>query len=300
MNPRGRSRNLGSARHWAVIAWAAIGLTLAACAQEPAPLPSLLAEAQVATKQPAQAAVPKSTVEAPKPTMEAPAQIPQDLWAQLPPEHPALEPVANGWRVAPLVGEKAPDQGAVGEGKKVPLLPDPEYPTRQRKRMNIDQLDAALLGATGGLTWTVAGKNQFAALSTTLGKPDFADMVIEDLAPSTLFQKFLQDAALNVCEALVAKDAKAKPADRVYFVHAEPTATPAKDAAAVEKNLRYLLLRWHGRQLPQGAPQLENWRFLLAGAQKTAAAGKKPTEAAQQGWQALCVGLVTHPSFYTY
>lgn len=294
MNPRGRSSKLGSARDWAVIAWAAIGLIVTACAQEPAPPPNQLGKVPAAPEQSTQAALPK-------PTMEAPAQIPQDLWAQLPPEHPALEPVASGWRMAPLVGEKAPDQGAVGEGKKVPLLPDPEYPTRQRKRMNIDQLDAALQGATGGLTWTVAGKNQFAALSTTLGKPDFLDMVIEDLAPSTLFQKFLQDAALNVCEALIAKDAKAKPADRVYFVHADPTATPGADAAAVDKNLRYLLLRWHGRQLPQGAPQLENWRFLLAGAQKAAAASaKKPAEAAQQGWQALCVGLATHPSFYTY
>ncbi len=294
MNPRGRSTLSGSPWRWAAAAWA-----LTACTQEPAPPPTLPTSALAASKPAPQIALPKATA-------EAPAAIPQELWAQLPPDHPALErlpsqdPSQAGRQVAPVVGEKAPDLGAVGEGKLVPLLPDPEYPTRQRKRMNIDQLDAALLGASGGLTWTVGGKNQFAALQTTLGKPDFIDMVIEDLAPSTLFQKFLQDAALNVCEALVAKDAKAKPADRVYFVHAEPTATPGADAAAVEKNLRYLLLRWHGRQLPQGAPQLESWRFLLAGAQKTAASTKKPAEAAQQGWQALCVGLVTHPSFYTY
>lgn len=263
-------------------------LLLSSCAQDQAAGATAAPGQGVQAVQPsaAQAAVPKAT-------MEAPAAIPEQLWAQLPPEHPALERTPRGWRTAPIVGEKTPDLGAVGEGKKVPLLPDPEYPTRERKRMNIDQLDAALQAVSGGLTWTVAGKNQFVVLAATLGKPDFADMVMEDLAPSTLFQKFLQDAALNACETLVAKDAKAKPADRVYFVHAEPAATPAKDGLAVDKNLRYLLLRWHGRQLPAGAPQLENWRFLLAGAQKTAGSP-------QLGWQALCVGLATHPSFYTY
>jgi hypothetical protein len=228
------------------------------------------------------------------PDHEPPAAIPPETWLELPPDHPALERFRTEHRqVARVVGDVPADEGVVGEGKNVALLPDPEYPTRQRKRMNIDQLDDSFQVVSGGLTWTVGGKNQFSALSSTLGKPDFADMVIEDLTPSTLFEKFLQDAALNVCEALVAKDAKAKPADRVFFVHAEPTSTVAKDAAAVDKNLAYLLLRWHGRQVPPGSPLLENWRFLLSGVQKSAASP-------QAGWQAVCVGLATHPAFYTY
>ncbi len=234
----------------------------------------------------------------PQQPQQAPLVAPPQAWLNLPPSHPLLERAPAGRQLKPLVGDAPADQGALGDGKAVALLPEPEYPTRPRKRMNIDQLDAALLKASGGLTWMVAGKNQFEALSATLGKPDFADQVMEDLSPSTIFQKFLQDAALNVCEALIAKDAKAKPADQVFFVHALPTATPAKDPAAVEQNLRYLLLRWHGRQLPKGAPQLENWRFLLAGAQKTAS-GTAAAQA-QAGWQAVCVALATHPSFYTY
>lgn len=229
---------------------------------------------------------------------QAPLVVTPQAWLELPPDHPLLEREPAGRQFKPLVGDAPADPGALGDGKAVALLPDPEYPTRPRKRMNIDQLDAALLQASGGFTWMVAGKNQFEALAATLGKPDFADQVMEDLTPSTIFQKFLHDAALNVCEALIAKDAKAKPADQVFFVHALPTATPAKDPAAVEQNLRYLLLRWHGRQLAKGAPQLENWRFLLAGAQKTAS-GTAAVQA-QAGWQAVCVALATHPSFYTY
>lgn len=229
---------------------------------------------------------------------QAPLVAPAQAWLELPPDHPLVERQAVRGAAKPLVGDSAADQGALGDGKAVALLPDPEYPGRPRKRMNIDQLNAALLQASGGLTWVVAGKNQFEALAATLGKPDFADQVMEDLSPSTIFAKFLHDAALNVCEALVAKDAKAAPAERVFFVHAAPTATPGQDLAAVNANLRYLLLRWHGRQLAKDAPQLENWRFLLASAQKTAS-GAAPAQA-QAGWQAVCVALATHPAFYTY
>jgi hypothetical protein len=271
-------------------AWVAVaicGAMIAACDGAP-PQPPVLAQtpSEIHQRAPSQ------------PQRQAPVAVPAQAWLELPPDHPLVTRQPAGRLLKPLVGEAPADPGALGDGKAVALLPDPDYPTRQRKRMNIDQLDAALLQASGGLTWMVAGKNQFEALSATLGKPDYADQVMEDLSPSTIFQKFLQDAALNVCEALIAKDAKAKPAEQVFFVHALPTATPAKDPAAVEQNLRYLLLRWHGRQLPKGAPQLENWRFLLAGAQKTAS-GTAAAQA-QAGWQAVCVALATHPSFYTY
>lgn len=232
------------------------------------------------------------------PLPQAPLEVAPQTWLELPPDHPLVERAPAGRLRKPLVGDAPADQGALGDGKPVALLPDPEYPTRPRKRMNIDQLDAALLKASGGVTWVVGGKNQFDALAATLGKPDFADQVMEDLSPSTIFEKFLHDAALDVCETLIAKDAKAKADERVFFVHALPTATPAKDAAAVDDNLRYLLLRWHGRQLAKGAPQLENWRFLLAAAQKTAA-GTAAAQA-QAGWQTVCVALATHPAFYTY
>ena len=61
-------------------------------------------------------------------------------------------------------------------------------PNRHRKRMNIDQLNRAMLDVTGGLTWIDHSGNEprnlFEELSLTLGRPDYVQFVVEDLAPS--------------------------------------------------------------------------------------------------------------------
>ncbi|MSP90337.1 MAG: hypothetical protein EXR79_00800 [Myxococcales bacterium] len=211
---------------------------------------------------------------------------------QLPPDHPAVEPQF-------VVGDDPPIEGTRSPGVAVARMPEPDYPTRPLKRMNVDQLDDALQQATGGIAWAPAppgslkGQNQFVALARTLGKPDYADMTSEDLVPSALFQKFLQDAAVFVCDELIKKDPARPVALKTFFVAAGPTATPDGNLAAVDANLRQLLLRFHGRAVPANAPELQKWRFLLASAQKA-------TKSPQLGWQAVCVGLVTHPNFYLY
>ncbi|MSQ83095.1 MAG: hypothetical protein EXR77_09305 [Myxococcales bacterium] len=240
----------------------------------------------------------------PQPPLEAPVAIEPHSWQQLPPDHAAVE----SWRPArrsntdhsgpttadprPMLGDSLPTDAQFGDGIKVKAMPDPDMPIRQRKRMNIDQLDAALQNASGGIGWTVGAKNQFSVLSLTLGKPDYVDMTQEDLTPSALFQKFLGDAAASLCTKLVAADAKAAADKRVFFVKAELTASPTKDSAAIAANLSYLVQRWHGRTVAPTSPEITQWQFLLTGAQKVST----PAE----GWQAVCVALATHPAFYTY
>jgi hypothetical protein len=186
--------------------------------------------------------------------------------------------------------------GTFGEPLDVELLPPPtpnEPLARNRRRVDIDQLDAIIRAATGGIGWEVAGKSQLTELSLTLGKPDYLDQTHEDLDPSALFEKFLGDAARAVCRDVRVKDVTLAAGERALMIDASPDDTYASAPGAIESNLRTLLLRFHGRQVPAAAPELEHWRWLYQTAELKLG---KPALA----WQAVCVGLMTHPDFYTY
>lgn len=207
----------------------------------------------------------------------------------------------------------APATPAAPEKKDPPAMPPPPPPTseagvepgtpgtlsppqgRARRRMNIDQLDAAIRRATSGLGWDVNGQNQFTRLAPSLGKPDYLQRTREVLEPSLIFQKFLDDAARSVCARLVAEERNRAADDRVLFVkvpagRADPSGVTPE---AVDENLRAVLLRFHGRKLEPGAPELSGWRFLYQSA--VTVSGN-----AETAWQTVCVGVMTHPDFYTY
>jgi len=195
-----------------------------------------------------------------------------------------------------------PVDGELGGGKAIGLVPAVQAPTRNRRRMNIDQLDAALRRVSGGIGWTsgkgtkgaAAGKNNFVVLAATLGKPNYTDLTNEDLEPGALFQKFLGDASSSVCAKLSAREATIADADkRVLMRHVAPTDTFSSNPAGVNKNIAWLVLRYHGRKLPADSPQLEPWRFLFQTATKVS---KSPATA----WRAVCVGLIQHPLFFTW
>ncbi len=187
-----------------------------------------------------------------------------------------------------------PILGGLGSGEPAELLPPPpEAASRQRKRMDIDQLDAAIQRVTGGIGWTKNGKNQFEELARTLGKPDYVDLTTKDMEPSALFQKFLDDAARSACSGLMTKELQVTPEERVLFVHVTPEDTWKTQPEQVVMNLLYLLERYHGKVLSNTSPQLEPWRWLFESAEHVA---KDPLVA----WQVVCVGLITHPGFYTY
>lgn len=168
-------------------------------------------------------------------------------------------------------------------------------PDRGRRRMDVDQLDAAMRRATGGLGWDDSGGNpQFARFAATLGVPDYVGTTTEDLEVSALFLKFLDDAARSTCDRLIAREERAMPAERVFLVHAEIDASLPGDAAEIDENLAYLLLRFHGRRVDPGAEELEPWRELFASAR--AASPDEPSAA----WRTTCVALFDHPDFYLY
>lgn len=203
-------------------------------------------------------------------------------------------PEAAGNLHEPVAGEVI--HGTFGEGIAVDLIPKPvvvEPPLRPRKRLDLDQLNAALRGATHGIGWEIAGKDQFVELALTLGKPDYIDQTIENLEPSALFLKFLGDASRSVCDAVQKRELSLPVGERALLLAADETQTSATAPEAIDDNLRALLLRFHGRAVAVGAPELEHWRWLYQTAELKLG---QPLLA----WQAVCVGLINHPDFYTY
>ncbi len=182
-----------------------------------------------------------------------------------------------------------------GEPIDVGLLPAPEEGaplTRMRRRVDLDQLDALIKGVTGGFGWEVGGKNQLVELAATLGKPDYLDQTTEILDASALFMKFLGDAARSVCNETRKRDLAAEAGARALMRVAGPTDTWAKAPELIDANLQALLLRFHGRAVAGDSPELEHWRWLYRAAELKL----DPARA----WQAVCVGLMTHPDFISY
>jgi hypothetical protein len=160
---------------------------------------------------------------------------------------------------------------------------------RARRRMNLDQLEAAFLQVSDGLNWTERRGNNdvslFRELSATLGKPDYIQITTEILEPTALFQKFLDDAARQVCQKMVTRDAEQASNALVRI--------DGTDAAVVSEHLRDLILRFHGRLLAEDSRDLAQWQWLYDSIVRM-------TEIPEAPWNAVCVALFTHPDFYTY
>lgn len=225
------------------------------------------------------------------------------------------EPRSTAAVPIPFMGKNQIDPGQLGTSlaqhdpiAAVHLMPKEEVqeaPYRTRRRMDLDQLNAAIKTVTGGLEWMVNGDNQFVTLASTLGKPDFATITQEDLDTTAMFLKFLGDAARNVCFRLVDDDLARPVATRVLFKFASPEQSMATNPEAIETNLIYLLKRFHGlssRSLSnsgaEDAPnalgaELQQWLWLYQAAEHLS---ENPSDA----WRTVCIALITHPDFYLY
>lgn len=199
------------------------------------------------------------------------------------------DPVPTG----PVPPEPLPPPTGAWDGHGTSPLPTAGAAPRDRRRMDVDQLDASIRAVTGGIGWDVSGVNQFQKLSATLGKPDYLSNTYEDLTPNLLFEKFLEDAAASVCDQLLTRERAGSP-DNVFLVHADADDTSLGEPERVAENLSYLLLRYHGRVVATDDPQLEPWTFLFQGAEL--AGNGDPIVA----WRTVCVALITHPDFSSY
>lgn len=188
----------------------------------------------------------------------------------------------------------APRPVQVGDSRSVDLLPPPEVTARPRRRLNLDQLANAMTQVSGGIGWTERRGNDdvdlFVELAATLGKPDYIQVVSEDLEPSSLFLKFLDDAARSICGKMVRRDLDDDDS-RVLFKYVTPGA--AADGIDVNLNLAYLVRRFHGHAVAPDDSRVQAWRWLYDSVVHVTG---EPID----GWNAVCVGLYTHVDFYSY
>lgn len=206
--------------------------------------------------------------------------------------------LAAGLVSAPACEITEIDVELVPEGEAPLLPPGPPPPARPRIRMNLDQLEAALVQVSGGVRWEADFRghpfSQFDLrhLGRTLGKADYFQRTEDDLSPGVVFQKFLDDAARHTCGEMVARDAATRDGQDVEPPLAAPILVPA-EGVDPDAHMAGLLARFHSRLVAPDDPALDPWRTLVQRVGEAGADG--PTT-----WRAVCVALITHPDFYLF
>ncbi len=230
---------------------------------------------QPASEMMEQAPTTPSTQGTPPGQMEAPTPPQMETPQASAPADPVAAEVESNW----------------GDPAEAALAFPPEIiePGRVRRRMNLDQLENAFLSVSGGLNWTErqgqVDVSLFRALSATLGKPDYIQSTNEVLEPTALFQKFLDDAARQVCGKMIARDQE-RPAQSTMMLWDE-------DEDGIQEHLQALILRFHQRDLGAESADLAQWRWLYDSVVFM-------TDSRAERWNTVCVALFTHPDFYTY
>jgi hypothetical protein len=100
------------------------------------------------------------------------------------------------------------------------------------RRLSTRQLMKSMETVLGGSIWMVGGTNGFDARSRTLGEPDYIAVVDENLEPSALFLKFMDDAAKDGCTRAVTADQGRAANQRVLYKTVSLTDTVASNRYA--------------------------------------------------------------------
>lgn len=156
------------------------------------------------------------------------------------------------------------------------------------RRLSVDELRRSIPEIFGGITWTVpVGRNEavgFDQLSRTLGEADYIQSTVNNLDPTPLFLKFMDDMAGDVCEKAILQDAgTTRPADRIIVRETN-----------IDANLRYLRLKLHGLHVADDA--MDGLVELRALYDDIVAESGDPND----GWFGVCVAMVTAPEFLAY
>lgn len=170
------------------------------------------------------------------------------------------------------------------------------------QRLTISQLTQSMLVVLGGKSWMVGAKSGFTVRAATLGQPDYLGVVEENLEASPVYQKFMLDAAISGCTAAADGDAALAANQRVLMRLVGLTDTVASNLTAVNQNLRYLKLRFHGVKVASNdTASLDALRIVFSSAVSGAAGAANPTAAhVKEGWRAVCVALMTAPEYHLY
>ncbi len=155
---------------------------------------------------------------------------------------------------------------------------------RYSRRMSVMQLKAVLPQLFKGITWKSGSRNMFDLLSRTLGQADYLQVTQNSRESTSLFMKFMDDMAGQVCKAAVKADRKTQDMRRRSVIR-------YKD---VNKTLRFLRLKFHSIYVPENSTEsIKQLRTLydrvLAKTRKTSTA-----------WEGVCIAVLTAPEFFSY
>ena len=233
--------------------------------------------------------------EAPVPASPAGPQLDvRDEGPVLPLDHPPIDGTGGG-SVATGGGSGG---GGGGGGGSIATGPS----SADAQRLTVRQLAQSLPVVLGGNTWMVGTANGFNSRSATLGEADYLGVVDENLEASSLYQKFMGDAARDGCTRAANADAALAANARVLMRMGSLTDTVTTNATAVDANLRYLKLRFHGVKVAStDSASLAGLRTVFTDAVRGAAGAGTPTQAhVKEGWRAVCVALLTAPEYHLY
>jgi hypothetical protein len=194
---------------------------------------------------------------------------------------------------APGGGGEGGEGGAGGAPVEQALM------VRAPGRMTIEQLARSIPVVTGGLRWMedfgTGPVDMLEVLAPTLGAPDYLLVTEENLEPTIIVAKFMQDASHRICTRWIEADRMATPAERTFVRHDDWDSLADAD---VNHTLRMLQLRFFAKHVPadQDAP-IADLRELFQNASSTAAT---PANKARDGWLAVCIALMTDPEFILY
>ncbi|MCB9727807.1 MAG: hypothetical protein H6746_04875 [Deltaproteobacteria bacterium] len=201
-------------------------------------------------------------------------------------------------REVDAAGSDAPGGDApvleVDAGPDLPAGP----PGRAVHRMTVEQLARSIPVVTGGIAWTEdfggGPLDILGFLAPTLGAPDYTLVVSENLEPSLLIAKFMQDASQRICAKWVTRDRERPPGERTLIVHDDWDSTAEAD---VKQSLRALELRFFSRRIAPGddAPIADLYQLFTE-----AAAAAPPGKGPDDGWLGVCIAMMTDPAFVLY
>ena len=206
---------------------------------------------------------------------------------------PPPEPVTE-----PEIAEEIPgaESEGVGEAELNPVA------SRDTRRLSIRALSKSLTQVTG-IEWLEEGESPYHTYRGTLGIPDYAQSVSEDLDPGIMFYKQLMNAANYSCEEMVNHDITLPLAERKLLHN---LSEDSSDPDAVKTTLVKALVRFHGEEedLAHDSATLTKWYDLWQGlhdAHGTEEDGDFDEQNANlMAWQLVCEALILSPNFYTY
>jgi hypothetical protein len=164
--------------------------------------------------------------------------------------------------------------------------------------MSIEQIARSIPIVTNGIAWTEdfggGPVDMLAVLAPTLGAPDYLLVTEENLEPSLIIAKFMQDASHRICTRWVERDKSLPSAERTLIAHPVWGSLVESD---VKTSLRALKLRFLSNY---SAPGNDTGIADLYGLFVAASAAAPKAYRADDGWLAVCLALMTDPEFVLY